>query len=126
MLGYIAPFKAWAIAISLAALIAGIGLYIHGAEKAKAQVIVLERDIDDLERKNQTGKAAVESCKAANEQNRQEAEAQKKRADAAVARNATRDKEADDEVTRIRHESAQFGNADCPALDDSFRNWLRE
>ena len=126
MFGLTAGIKAWAIAITLAALITGIGLYIHGAERAKAQVIVLTAENQGLHRKNQTAALAVQACKAVNLENQRKAEESARLAAEAVARNRTRDAEANDEVTRIRHEAAQFGNADCPALDDSFRDWMRQ
>ena len=126
MLGYIAPFKAWAIAILLSAAIAAIGLHVYDYRQAKAKVVALEIENAELRRKNQTADLAVQVCKAVNLENQRRAEINVKRAAEAAARSATRNKEAEDEVTQIRHESAQFGHADCPALDDGFRDWLRK
>ena len=117
--------KAWVFAITAATLIGGIGLYIHGAERAKAQVIVLTAENEKLLRKNQTAQVAISACMGVNLENYLQREKEKSRADKAVADSATRDSKSDDEVTQIRNESTQFGNADCPALDGDFRDWVR-
>ena len=116
--------KARVFAISATTLITTFALLFAAASVYKGRAEALQDKNDELLRKNQTAQVAISACMGVNLENYLQREKEKSRADKAVADSATRDSKADDEVTQIRNESTQFGNADCPALDGDFRDWL--
>lgn len=128
-------FKSYGIWIAVGAAITAIVsmvIYIHGAEKAKALVPTLKKELKtvkaDYEDKLARASAAVQACMETNEANAQEAEEQKKRADKVAEMLAEAEKEANENVGVIERESETFRqrDLDCPALDDDFREWVRD
>lgn len=101
--------------------------YVRGAEQAKADVITLSSDLDEAQANTRKNQEAFETCSAANEANRAEAERQRHLVMVAEARIEMMRRQADIKVEDINHEVGTFRSAglECPALTDDFRQWVR-
>jgi len=123
---FFAPYKAAAIAIGAALLITGIALYIHGAERAKAQVTVLEQRLDVAVNAARANSDALDGCKTVNAMNEAEAKKQATIAQAAEARTAEAEHKANIAIVTMQERIAQLRarGLECPAIDKDFREWL--
>jgi hypothetical protein len=119
--------KAWAIAIPSAMLIALVTWYVWDAERSKDRLALAVAQLSAAQLAASTNSRAAQDCLAINAANAAEAVRQKTIADAALARLATQSTNADSEADRARHdaENLRASGLDCPAIDSSFRKWLR-
>jgi len=119
--------KAWAIAIPSALLIALVTWYVWDAERSKDRLALTEAQLSAAQLAAATNSRAAAECLAINAANAAEAAKQKTIADAALARLATQSTSADSEADRAKRDAENLRSAglDCPAVDDSFRRWLR-
>ena len=116
------------LAALVAAVIAGISLYVHGAEKAKGKVLVLEDRLASAEASAVANQVEVENCLLLNQANAEEARLQMERARVAVAEVRRLKLAADQRTGELEHEAETLraGGLDCPAINADFRRWLRE
>jgi len=130
--GFFKSYGLWvAIGAALAAILSMV-IYVHGAEKAKAQVPVLKAEIRtvkaDYQDKLNRAAIAVKACTDVNLDNYRKAQEQKAKAEAAAQAQAQAEQDAAIRIGDIQREVDRFRNRnlDCPALDDRFREWLRD
>jgi hypothetical protein len=119
--------KAWAIAIPAAILITLVTWYVWDAERSKDRLALAEAQLSAAQLAASTNSRAAQDCLITNAANAAEALRQKSIADAALARLATQSTNADSEADRARHDADNLraSGLDCPAIDRSFRRWLR-
>jgi hypothetical protein len=118
--------KAWVIAISAASLITTFALLYAAASIYKGRAEVLQDKHDELLRKHQTAQVAISACMEVNLENSLQRDKENQRAKAAEARIAQAEQDANIEIEEMRSEIARLRGRDlaCPALDNTFRNWM--
>jgi hypothetical protein len=119
--------KALFIAIPAAALLALVVWYVRDSEQSKDRLAIAMAQLSTAKLAASISSSAAEKCLAINAANAAEAVRQKTIAEAALARLATQSTSADTETDRARHdaENLRASGLDCPAIDSSFRKWLR-
>lgn len=113
--------------VVLASLIGSVFLYVRGAEKAKAQVIELEKDLAEMTESARKNGDAFEVCWDANQRNAALAARQIERAREAEMRMLQASVNADRDVEDTAHEEQVFRSTglECPAITADFRQWVR-
>jgi len=115
--------------IGIAVIAASIAaVYLHFREVAtlrhRLEVVTAERDsaISRLAR----AQLAVNACMSVNLENAQARDRENQRAKAAEARTLEAEQDANREIKEIKSRFSRLRerNLDCPAIDDTFRNWM--
>lgn len=123
----------WIAITAAAAALAGIALYIHGAEQAKARVVVLTKDLADQKADfdeaiagYDTNKAALDQCLTANRHNALEAVNQANRADRAASNIAALRAELERHTGEIHADSEALRGHDqeCRSVDEPLPDWF--
>ena len=119
--------KAYVLAAVAAIVLGSVTLYVITAERAKAQVRVLEARLAQAELAASQNSKAAEACRLVNEANAREVIAQRDRAVAAERRAAASQSLADRDAREVELEAQAHrnGGLECPAVNDDFRRWLR-
>lgn len=115
----------WPYLLALGVLTYGY-FYIRGAERAKDALELAERRMLAAEVAASQNQVEFEQCLSVNRRNADAAEAERLRAEAAIARVKELERATDTRVEEIAHEADTLRAAglDCPAIDGDFRRWM--
>jgi len=128
-------FQSYGIWVAIGGILAAIMalvIYVHGAEKAKAQIPVLKKELKtvkaDYQDKLNRASIAVQACTDVNLENFKAAEAQRKLAEESAKALAEAEAQAAKRVGEINREfeALRQRGLDCPALDNEFRRRVRQ
>jgi len=122
-----AVVKGYAIAIVAAAMITALTLHIIGDRRTQDRLEAAEKKVQEQAFALLKNTQAIEQCVAVNAANAAEAERQRTIAAEALNRLAAQSISADSEADRAKRdaENLRASGLDCPAIDSSFRRWLR-
>lgn len=125
--GVYQAYKIWFLLVPLALLLAGIWLYVRSAENAKEELAVVNHKLGQALYTLQANEQALTDCKLVNQANQIQAELMADRVRKAELKLAAANATADAEVENIEREESELraSGLDCPAIDRSFRVWLR-
>lgn len=131
--GFFKSYGIWIAIVAAAGALATVVIYVHGSEKAKAQVIVLterlatqKADFDEAIAGHETNKAALDQCLDANAYNSLEAVYQAKKAETAASNVATLRAELERHTGEIHADSEALRGQDteCRTVDDPLPAWF--
>lgn len=133
--GFFKSYGIWIAIVAAAGALATVVIYVHGSEKAKAQVIILTKekanqkaDFDEAIAGHAANLAALDQCLDANAYNSLEAAYQANRAETAATNVAALRAELERHTGEIHADSEALRGKDqeCRSVDQPLPDWFTD